>query len=645
MSRPDAVTVWSEPLWVDTTSISTSVPYTVVDLCCGCGGFTLGFQGAGYLPLLGIEMDPWAAATFRRSLPDVPLLESPVERLSDSEILDATGGRVVDVLCAGLPCQGFSTNNGRKRADDGRNWLFTQLARLVELLRPQVVVVENVPSIASECDGAFARWLHAALADSGLGSIGLQVLNAADYGVPQRRRRAIIVATTSGPGPYPAPLLAECFHRSVDSAIGDLRGLAQGAVPNHEWPSPGDRKRARIAGLSWGQPLYPDFTGCCRRLWPDRPAYTVTSNNGQPHIHPHEDRFISVREMARLQGFPDSFVFGGSVSEAQRQVGNAIPPPLAEHVALALRSVLRSVHGYGRTADRASAPRAPAERSIDWWTGKFHRGDCVELMGQMPERSVDLIVTSPPYNIRNSTGNGMKGRAGGKWANAALKDGYSDHGDDMPYDEYVAWQRSCLESMMRVLADDGAIFYNHKWRVQGGLLQDRHEIVDGFPVRQAIVWRRSGGINFNPGYFLPTYEVIYLICKPKFKLVAKANAMTDVWEFPQETDNEHPAPFPVELADRCIRSTAAQVVLDPFVGSGTTAIAAERLGRRWIGIDISAEYCRMAEERLAGERECDRGRDVGGGVLPSSTWCDVASLPIRAYNPPTPMPGIHSGIM
>jgi len=175
----------------------------------------------------------------------------------------------------------------------------------------------------------------------------------------------------------------------------------------------------------------------------------------------------------------------------------------------------------------------------------------------------------------------------------------------MPYDEYVAWQRRCLESMMRVLADDGAIFYNHKWRVQGGLLQDRREIIDGFPVRQVIVWRRSGGINFNPGYFLPTYEVIYLICKPEFRLAPKASALTDLWEIRQERANPHPAPFPVELAERCIESTTAQVVLDPFMGSGTTAVAAQRLGRRWIGIDISDEYCRMADGRLLVRTERD----------------------------------------
>ena len=88
--------------------------------------------------------------------------------------------------------------------------------------------------------------------------------------------------------------------------------------------------------------------------------------------------------------------------------------------------------------------------------------------------------------------------------------------------KYVAWQRESLTAMMRVLRNDGVIFYNHKWRVQGGLLQDRHDIVEGFPVRQIIIWKRKGGINFNPGYFLPTYEVIYMICKPDFKTCAQS---------------------------------------------------------------------------------------------------------------------------
>ena len=228
-------------------------------------------------------------------------------------------------------------------------------------------------------------------------------------------------------------------------------------------------------------------------------------------------------------------------------------------------------------------------------------GDCIEVMKKIPNGSIDLIVTSPPYNLKNSSGNGMKDGRGGKWSNAALVNGYSHHNDCMPHDEYVAWQQECLSEMLRIIPEHGAIFYNHKWRVQNGLIQDRQDIVEQFPVRQIIIWRRKGGFNFNPGYFLPTYEVIYLIAKPKFKLVKGGNSHGDVWEFTQEFKNSHPAPFPKELIDRIISATNATTVLDPFMGSGTVALSARSLNRDFVGIEISEEYCDLAESRLKGE--------------------------------------------
>lgn len=235
-------------------------------------------------------------------------------------------------------------------------------------------------------------------------------------------------------------------------------------------------------------------------------------------------------------------------------------------------------------------------------------GDALDVMGEMPGGSVDLVITSPPYNIRNSTGNGLKDGRGGKWENAALQNGYSHHDDCMPHDAYVAWQRQCLAEMLRIVADDGAVFYNHKWRVQAGVLQDRQDIVAGLPVRQIIIWKRKGGFNFNPGYFLPTYEVIYLIAKPGFRLVSKANGFGDVWEFTQEMRNPHPAAFPVELIDRIVQSTEADTILDPFIGSGTTAISALNFGRNFVGIDISPDYCDEARKRIAAHRLALRRR-------------------------------------
>jgi len=225
-------------------------------------------------------------------------------------------------------------------------------------------------------------------------------------------------------------------------------------------------------------------------------------------------------------------------------------------------------------------------------------GDCLEEMAKLETGSVDVVMTSPPYNLRNSSGNGMKDGRGGKWPNAALLNGYNTGDDNMPHGEYVKWQREVLGECMRLLPENGVIFYNHKWRVQKGLLQTRDDIVSGFPVRQVIIWQRSGGFNFNPGYFVPTYEVVYMIAKPKFRLADKANAYGDVWKIDQARGINHPAPFPVELAERAISATDGETVLDPFMGSGTTGVACVNLGRNFVGIELDEAYFNAAKRRI-----------------------------------------------
>lgn len=226
-------------------------------------------------------------------------------------------------------------------------------------------------------------------------------------------------------------------------------------------------------------------------------------------------------------------------------------------------------------------------------------GDSLEVMKTFPNECIDGIVTSPPYNlgIRKTFGNTDNWNA--KWNYSKLQSqGYDTHDDYLPENVYIPWQKSILQECFRLLKETGAIFYNHKWRVQNGLLQQRSEIVEGLPVRQIIIWKKSGGINFNEGYFLPNYEVIYLIAKPKFVLPAGVNAYGDVWEILQERGSWHPAPFPEPLAARCIEAIKGPMIMDPFVGSGTTALAAQKAGKAYLGIDISEDYCAKAKERL-----------------------------------------------
>jgi len=251
---------------------------------------------------------------------------------------------------------------------------------------------------------------------------------------------------------------------------------------------------------------------------------------------------------------------------------------------------------------RQPAPDSPSVATAGPADGALLQGDCLEVMKRLPSASIKAVVTSPPYNLRNSSGNGMRDGRGGKWEQAALLRGYATHLDAMPHAAYVGWQRRCLAEMMRLLRPDGAIFYNHKWRVQKGLLQDRQDIVAGFPVRQVIIWHRSGGINFNPGYYLPNYEVIYLIAKKDFTLAPGANALGCVWRISQRTGNPHPAPFPPQLVENCLAAVDRGPVLDPFVGSGTTALVADRRGLDWIGIDVSDRYLDMAAQRIAAAR-------------------------------------------
>jgi modification methylase len=220
-------------------------------------------------------------------------------------------------------------------------------------------------------------------------------------------------------------------------------------------------------------------------------------------------------------------------------------------------------------------------------------GDCIDVMSQIPDESIDIVVTSPPYNL-SSKSSSIKG-----WKTAGLADGYDNYDDSLPHDEYVEWQRACLTEMLRLIKPTGAIFYNHKWRVKNGQFLGCEDIIEGFPLRQIIIWDRKAGFLFNKMFFLPTYEVIYLIAKPDFRLTNYGMKMRDVWQILRSRDRfGHPVPFPMEIPERCIRASDPKIVLDPFVGSGTTAVAAKKYGADYIGIDKSEKYCEIARNRL-----------------------------------------------
>lgn len=222
----------------------------------------------------------------------------------------------------------------------------------------------------------------------------------------------------------------------------------------------------------------------------------------------------------------------------------------------------------------------------------IYHGDNREVLPQLS--GVGLVLTSPPYNL-----NGDGNKSGGSYF-PNLAEGYATHSDDMPHDEYVAWQHEVLTMLWATLTDDGAIYYNHKPRIGGERVKLPLELVpDELPIRQIITWDRGSGFNRQFTYYVPTYEWVLLIAKPAFR--TNTRSIDDVWRIPFETGGEHPAPYPLRLATTAIGSTDAQVIVDPFMGSGTTLRAAKDLNRKAIGIELDERYCEIAAKRMAQE--------------------------------------------
>lgn len=200
---------------------------------------------------------------------------------------------------------------------------------------------------------------------------------------------------------------------------------------------------------------------------------------------------------------------------------------------------------------------------------------------------VGMVLTSPPYNLGQTQGTEWK----------ALGSGYGTHDDTMTHVEYVAWQHKVLTMCWDTLADDGAIYYQHKPRVKDKGVLLPLELNPGLPLRQIITWDRGSGFMRQFTCYVPCYEWIMLMAKPAFRITTRD--VFDVWRIPPVSGSDHPAPFPLALATRAIRTTTAALIVDPFMGSGTTLRAAKDLGRKAIGIESHEPFCEMAAKRMA----------------------------------------------
>jgi DNA (cytosine-5)-methyltransferase 1 len=335
-----------------------------IDLFSGAGGMSWGATQAGIAVKVAVELSTSAFLTYSRNHPETVVLRADAQGIFD---MRASFESSEVVLFGGPPCQGFSTSNQRTRnKENDKNWLYRSFIELLKSLRPGWVVFENVRGILETEGGMFAKQVESDIRSLGY-DIQSGLLNAADFGVPQVRWRFFLVGRLGAPAPK-LPVGNPLIRVTVSEAIDDLPYLKMGATKsvlpyrkaaesdfakamrgklcecaNHLVSQNADYVRKRYAhipaGGNWqdipGAMMrnYEDRTRChtgiYRRLRSDQPSVVIGNFRKNMLIHPRQDRGLSVREAARLQSFPDSYVFEGSIGQQQQQVGNAVPPLLS----------------------------------------------------------------------------------------------------------------------------------------------------------------------------------------------------------------------------------------------------------------------------------------------------------------------------
>ena len=233
----------------------------------------------------------------------------------------------------------------------------------------------------------------------------------------------------------------------------------------------------------------------------------------------------------------------------------------------------------------------------------LHNGDCMQYLDSLQDGSIDLVITSPPYNMAVSPGGNGRGiyRTSKNSKGARFHYGYGVHSDDMPQEKYNEWQRAVLKMCWSKVKDTGAIFYNHKPRVEHGKIRLPLDFDFGIPLRQIITWDRLTGIGVNLRHYCSAYEWIFLFAKKDFRLKDHSSSgQSDMWNLGMEyKETNHPAPFPLSLPVKVITTAQiADVVCDPFMGSGTVGVACVQEGKSFIGCEIDPRYFSIAEKRI-----------------------------------------------
>ena len=313
---------------------------TFCDLFSGAGGISKGFELAGLQGICGLDWFAEAGKTYRRNFHH-PFVEGDIK--SDEKkkefyetVKKQLNGRKLNIVAGGFPCQGFSMA-GNRIVDDPRNSLYKELLEIVINLDPEFVVCENVVGLRSMLEGKVEEKIIEDFKKAGY-IMNVTVLRAADYAVPQKRDRVIFIGNKINKVNYhPKPFLTPAEYVTTGEAIGDLMKLKPSEEFNHIPAKHRPDMIKRMLELEEGKSLYKGYSDAFKKCPWDEASCTIKENHGGVNVHPKLGRVLTAREMARIQSFPDDFIFEGPKNKQLVQLGNAVPPLLAKAIGLAIR--------------------------------------------------------------------------------------------------------------------------------------------------------------------------------------------------------------------------------------------------------------------------------------------------------------------
>ncbi|BDV03179.1 DNA (cytosine-5-)-methyltransferase [Candidatus Hepatoplasma crinochetorum] len=581
--------------------------FRVLDLFSGAGGFSFGLSlNKNFEIVLATDFDENSLKTFKKNHQQSEIILGDIKNLKiKEEIINQAKKLKVNMIIGGPPCQGFSLKGKKLGLNDSRNFLFLEYFNIVNVIKPKLFIIENVKSMLSSSNGYFLKEIIKIFGDIGY-KISYGVLDSSDFGVPQKRKRAIIIGCLIKK--IDLPIKTNFKKITIHDAISDLKNLNSGEKgeafylfkpesfyqkkmrKNSEYPQwhcASNHSKEAIKKMS----LIPEngdkndlpknlrtnqkFSNTWSRLqWSDlSPTIDTrfdTPSNGQT-IHPILNRSITPREAARIQSFPDSFHFIGNKTSICKQIGNAVPPLMAKAI------------GSKILKDLNNTQKEMINNAI------IYRDDSYK-MPLNNEIIYDAIITDPPYNISKSNNfstmkNNRKGLFFGKW----------DENFDL-----LKW----ISIYYQNLKFGGTIIIFCSFLSISFIANELKK--NGAEVKDVIKWIKTNPMprNINRRYVQDTEFAIWAI-KPgkwtfnkgnnKYKRAIYSSSVVSGKE-----RTIHPTQKSLKLMQEIIRTHTNEndLILDPFMGSGTTGVAALIQKRRFIGIEKDSKYFKIAVERI-----------------------------------------------